>query len=157
MSPDLELDDEVAAARRLSAFADVEAARLVEEAVHVDQLFVAVDDGAGRGGLVGGVELAEGVRVRRGAVAAGIAEEAIAKRVERVAGGGGGGEGRGLEGKEELRGGDTEVGGAYGEPPAGAFLALGDEVGGGAVSDGALGVVGIVRAPRVNRCGLVAW
>ena len=106
---------------------------------------------------MGGVELAEGVRVRRGAVAAGIAEEAIAKRVERVAGGGGGGEGRGgvgeveretaLEGKEELRGGDTEVGGAYGEPPAGAFLALGDEVGGGAVSDGALGVVGIVRAP----------
>ena len=102
---------------------------------------------------MGGVELAEGVRVRRGAVAAGIAEEAIAKRVERVAGGSGGGEGRGgvgqvereaaLEGKEELRGGDTEVGGAYGEPPAGAFLALGDEVGGGAVRDRALGVIDV--------------
>ena len=45
----LELNDQVASARRLAALADVEAARLVEETVGVAAFLVAVDDRAGRG------------------------------------------------------------------------------------------------------------
>ena len=68
VGPYLDLNNQVAAAGRLTALADVEAARLVEETISLGRLFVPVNDRARRGGLMGGVQLAEGVGMRGGAV-----------------------------------------------------------------------------------------
>ena len=76
---------------------------------------IAIDDGAGCGRLVRGVEHAQSVCVRRGAIRGGLTDEAIAKGVVHIAT-------CGARGEDVARRGDMEVETALDAP---------QEVGGG--------------------------